>query len=234
MPVANAGEDKSIPYGTYTFLSGSVAGGTNNYFYSWTPVDKLINANIQYPQTTNLVATTLYSLTTTDLVTNCISENQANISVEVTGGPLAVDPAATPAWICKGDTTQLHASAGGGNVGFYVYSWVSDPAGFTSTEANPFVHPVQNTTYTLSVSDGFNSTVGSAIVSIYPQPMIYLGPPDTTICIYDTLVIDAGNAGSDYLWSNGATSRSITVSTTEVQFLTVVALSLTLCVPSLR
>jgi hypothetical protein len=211
LPVANAGEDKSIPFGTYTFLNGSVDGGTSNYFYSWEPANKLINPNVQFPQTRNLTTTTVYSLTVTDLVTNCVSGNQANVSIEVTGGALNANPVATPDWICRGDTTQLYASAGGGNVGFYEYNWISDPAGFTSQEKDPFVYPVENTIYHVTVFDGFNSAEGNTTVSLYPEPFIHLGPPDTSLCLYDTIMLDAGNPGCSYLWSNGATTKTILV-----------------------
>ena len=218
LPVANAGTDASIPFGTYIFLSGSVTGGNSNYFYSWTPSDKLVNANIQSPQTTKLEATTIYSLVVTDLVTHCVSGNQANVTVEVTGGPLSANPVATPDWICKGDTAQLHALAGGGNVGFYQYSWESNPSGFQSADPDPFVHPVTNTSYTVTVNDGFNSIAGTTTVSIYPQPVIHLGPPDSTVCIYENVKLDAGNPGSTYLWSNGEITQSINISATGIVY----------------
>jgi hypothetical protein len=211
LPAANAGEDKSIPFGTYTFLDGSVDGGSSTYFYSWSPIGKLLNPNVQFPQTKNLTSTTVFSLVVTDLITNCVSDNQANVSINVTGGALNTNPVATPSWICPGDTTQLYASAGGGNEGFYQYTWASNPPGFTSSLENPYVNPTENTTFTVTVFDGFNTVEGATIVSIYPQPEIYLGPADTTICIYDSLTLDAGNPGADFLWSNGAINQAITV-----------------------
>jgi len=217
-PLANAGINTSIPYGTYTFLNGSVTGGTSNYFYSWSPAGMLVNANVQNPQTANLTATTVYSLTVTDLVTNCVSENQENVTVDVTGGALTANPVATPDWICLGDTVQLYAAAGGGNVGFYEYTWSSDPAGFTSTDPNPIAVPVIHTTYTVSVFDGYNTAYGSTVASIYPQPEIYLGPPDTNVCIYDTVTLDAQNAGASFLWSNGANTQTIQVNTTGIGY----------------
>jgi hypothetical protein len=216
LPVANAGTDKSIPYGTYTFLNGTVLNGTSNYYYSWSPADKLINAGIQNPQTVNLTSTTVYSLVTTDLATNCVSTNAANVSVEVTGGPLNVNPVATPTSICRGDSTRLHASAGGGNVGYYQYLWSSVPPGFTSTDADPLVNPVINTTYHVTVNDQYNTTQGSTMVSIYAEPVIHLGPNDTTVCIYDTLQLDAKNPGSTYLWSNGSVTQQISFGTTGI------------------
>ena len=216
LPVADAGIGKTIPYGTYTFLHGAVSGGASNYFYSWNPADKLINAGVQNPQTTNLNSTTIYSLVVTDLNTNCISNNAANVSIEVSGGPLNVNPQAIPQSICKGDTTQLHAAAGGGNIGFYEYSWSSNPPGFTSTEAEPFIHPLQNTTYMVTVTDQFNNVQGNTTVSIYPDPLIRLGPQDTTVCIFDTVILDAKNPGASYLWSTGETTRTIWFVTTGI------------------
>jgi len=209
LPEASAGTNKSIPYGTYTFLSGSVLNGNSSYYYSWSPASKLINAGIQNPQSTNLTSTTIYTLVATDLLTNCVSNNDANVAVEVTGGPLNVNPVATPSSICRGDTTRLHASAGGGNVGSYQYEWTSTPAGFTSTESDPLVNPVVNTSYNVSVTDQYNTITGNTTVSIYPEPLIRLGPVDTTVCAYDTIMLDAGNPGSSYLWSNGASTRQI-------------------------
>jgi Secretion system C-terminal sorting domain len=216
LPVADAGTSRSIPYGTYIYLSGNVTGGTSNYFYSWSPADQLVNPNIQNPQTLKLTATTIYSLIVTDMVTNCVSDNQANVTIEVTGGALNVNPAATPAWICKGDTTQLHALAGGGNVGFYQYTWGSDPPGFSSTDAEPFVNPIVNTMYTVNVWDGYNPASGSTTVSIYPEPYIHLGPADSSVCIYETVTLDAGNPGGTYLWSNGQSTQIISVTATGI------------------
>ncbi|MEI7723792.1 MAG: T9SS type A sorting domain-containing protein [Bacteroidota bacterium] len=216
LPVADAGVSKSIPNGTYTFLNGSVLNGNSSYYFSWSPADKLINAGVQNPQTLNLSATTVYSLIATDLVTNCVSNNPAHVSIEVTGPPLNVNPVATPGWICRGYSTRLYASAGGGNVGHYQYVWSSVPQGFNSTEPDPLVNPVINTTYNVTVNDEFNTTQGSTHVSIYAEPIIHLGPADTTVCIYDTLTLDAENNGSTYLWSNGATTRHISFGTTGI------------------
>jgi hypothetical protein len=218
LPVADAGVAQSIPYGTYTFLNGSALNGNNYMYYSWSPADKLINAGIQNPKTVNLTATTVYSLEVTDLMTNCVSTNPATVAVEVTGGPLNVNPVATPASICKGDTTRLHASAGGGNVGFYAYSWSSNPPGFTSTAPEPLVHPLVYTTYSVTVTDQFNNITGNTSVSIYPEPVIHLGPPDTTVCIYDTVKLNAGNPGSTYLWSNGSVDKEIWFGTTGIGY----------------
>ena len=209
LPVANAGPDVSISNGTYIFLNGSATGGSGSYSYTWSPADKLLNSNVQSPQTINLTNTVVYSLSVSDLGTGCLSNNVANVTVTVTGGSLNVTPVATPNWICLGDSAQLHASAGGGNVGNYTYTWGSNPPGFTSDIPDPIVWPDVNTTYSVTVNDGFNTTSGSTNVSIYPVPSIHLGPPDSTVCTLAIVRLNAGNPGSTYLWSNGETTQTI-------------------------
>jgi hypothetical protein len=212
LPIADAGPNKSIWYGTYIWLDGSATGGSV-FQYNWAPANKLVNANVQQPQTVPLNANQAYSLTVTDLETNCISNNSANVFVTVMGNALATSPVALPDMICKGDTTQVYAWATGGNQAEpYEYTWSSDPAGFYSTDSLIYVHPLVNTIYTVTVTDHTDTLVmGSAQVGIYPDPIIHLGPADTTICPKDTVTLDAGNPGSVYFWNTGATSRTIKV-----------------------
>jgi hypothetical protein len=54
-------------------------------------------------------------------------------------------------------------------------------------------------------------------LSVNPSPYLNLGP-DATVCVFDTLTLDAGNPGSTYLWSDGSTSQSIMVGITGIGF----------------
>jgi hypothetical protein len=98
------------------------------------------------------------------------------------------------------------------------------------------VTPQQTTTYYVTVSDGFNQVTGTVNVIVNPAPVVSLGPADTTVCIYDTLTLDAGNPGCSYYWSNGATTQSIHVETTgigyDVQTYTVRVINAFACVDS--
>lgn len=67
--------------------------------------------------------------------------------------PLAIQAIAMPDTICQGESSLLRAIASGGT-GQYTYSWTSNPAGFTSTLANPVVSPDTNTIYFVEVNDG--------------------------------------------------------------------------------
>lgn len=88
------------------------------------------------------------------------------------------------------------------------------------------------TTQTITVSNGNNYSVtvtdpnggcsasSSLFVGIYPVPVVNLGPGITQCGGQVTL--DAGNTGS-YVWSNGATTETITVATSGTYIVTVSA-----------
>ena len=48
-------------------------------------------------------------------------------------------------------------------------------------------------------------------ITIFPLPVVELGN-DTSVCHYHTIILDAGNSGSDYLWSTGETTQTIEAS----------------------
>jgi hypothetical protein len=215
-PLPDAGPDKIIPYGTSTTLQGSADDGSGFYSFHWEPANKLVNPNVQMPQTVNLDVTTLYNLTVTDAITGCVSSQTDDVKVTVTGNALSVNPVAQPDTICSGESVQLYSLAGGGS-GTYEYYWTSNPPGFTSTDENPFVSPAVTTVYNVSLTDGYTYVNGTATVTVHPSPYLELGP-DATVCVFDTLTLDAGNPGSSYIWSNGATDQVIKVATTGIGF----------------
>ncbi|MEI7726844.1 MAG: T9SS type A sorting domain-containing protein [Bacteroidota bacterium] len=233
-PIGNAGSGSSIPYGTNVTLNGSASGGSGNYSYYWTSAPPGFSSTSMNPLVTNLTVSTIFSLIVTDNYTGCIGV-PVHVTVSVTGSPLACNPVATPTILCKGESSQLHAMVGGGS-GTYTYSWTSTPPGFSSQIADPTVTPDETTNYYLSISDGFNTASGLVNVHVKPLPLILNWPADTTACIYEKVVLDAGNPGSFYYWSNGATTQSIEVVTTgigsDLQFYRVKVLNEYGCVDS--
>jgi hypothetical protein len=216
LPVAEAGENDTIWHGAYGYLYGSASQGTGSYTWSWEPVSKLINPYAQNPITVKLYETTLFRLTVTDNNTGCVSE-QDLVTVVVNGGPLAVTADVTDPMICRGTYTQLHALPSGGNPN-YTFSWSSIPAGFTSTEQNPYIYPTDNTSYVVEVFDGFNYFTSNMIsVTVSPPPAVNLGA-DMHVCPYDTIRLTANNPGMSYYWSNGSVESSIVVGTTGIGF----------------
>jgi hypothetical protein len=222
LPVTTAGSDQTIPYETPANLSGNATGGQSPYTFRWEPAIKVLNPDQATTATEYLTNTTGFTLTVTD-VHGCVSDDQ--MQVTVTGGPLNVNPVPEDSPICIGTTTRLHAMGEGG-AGNYTYTWSSNPAGFTSQDADPLVSPAVTTTYTVVISDGYNTHQGNVAVQVNPLPFINLIPSgshiiavDTIVtCIFDTITIDATNANVNYLWSNGATAPSIQTSTTGVGY----------------
>jgi hypothetical protein len=228
LPVPNAGADQIITYGTPTVLHGSVSQGTGPYSYEWEPSDKLISANVQNPTTFNLYESTLFTLHVTDLGTGCVCESDDAVTISLDGSALNASPQAEPNIICLGQPVQLYALAGGGTNN-YTYSWASNPPGFTSNTASPTVTPTANTVYYVTVNDGFNTAMGNVQVTVNPLPAINLLPESNPlveiissteigVCVFDSIVIDAGNPGASYLWSNGSTEQTISIQTSGISF----------------
>lgn len=67
-------------------------------------------------------------------------------------------------------------------------------------------------TYSVTATDPFGcSNVDSIAVTFNPAPIDVL--VDVVACATATVTLDAGNAGSSYLWNTGATTQTIVVST---------------------
>ncbi len=95
---------------------------------------------------------------------------------------LMVTPSADPSEVCPGESSQLMSNVEGGT-GTYTYSWTSDPAGFSSSDADPVVNPTEATIYMLEVSDGSNTTNGQVEVAVSPLPEMPAAPTgETELC----------------------------------------------------
>jgi len=223
-PQPNAGPGQTIPHGTTTMLSSQVSSGTAPFTYAWSPTDLVIAPTMPATPTHNIYSTQDFALKVTD-IKGCIARDTTRVSIQ--GGPLQANPIANEPFICLHESTRIKALPGGGS-NEYTYSWVSDPPGFTSTEAEPIVTPSVTTTYTVHINDGFNSTNGSVTVAVNPLPQINLIPDDLRvqkisateigICVYDTITLDAENPGANYHWSNGSTTQTIDILTSGISF----------------
>jgi len=85
---------------------------------------------------------------------------------------------------------------------------------------NPWISPnaTGNFTYTCLIDDEYNTAQGFVSLNVRPVPYVNFGSGDTLVCVYDTLVLDAGNPGAQYVWSNGSAERTISVTTTGIGF----------------
>jgi len=190
-PIADAGNDTTINYGTSTTLHAA-GGEFEVYAYHWSPEELLVDPDVQNPETVIMTQTTIFTVQVTNQMTFCTNSDE--VLVTITGGPLSINPLAHPSQNCLGNTTQLYSNAGGGS-GSYTYQWTCIPAGnpaWSSTAANPTVSPETSTLYFLSVDDGFTQVNDSVALQIFELPSAMLSGGDT-LCgenVYTTLQVD--------------------------------------------
>lgn len=135
---------------------------------------------------------------------------------------LAVAVTASPQSVCPGNTTMLQAFASGGTPP-YTYSWTSNPAGFTSTQASPVASPTVNTWYVCTVHDNVNAVKKDSVyVTILAAPATpgaitgNTAPCAGTSASYSIAPVPGANT---YTWGvpagafiqSGQTTTSITV-----------------------
>lgn len=192
-PVASATATNSVvQYGGTTQLHGS--GGTGSFTYHWEPANKVVNANIQNPETVGLTETTTFTVTVTQPQGNCNSTAQVIVSVQ--GSNMTASASASPSSICRGETTQLHAIAVGGNANNYTYLWSPSQSLSDPIIANPIAQPNQTTTYTCTVSDGYTTQNVTTTVTVnnpeHEDEYLTICPGDS-INFYGTYYSTAGN-----------------------------------------
>ncbi|MEI6574644.1 MAG: PKD-like domain-containing protein [Bacteroidota bacterium] len=206
-PLANANINQSIPYNTSTTLNGSLSMGLNPLTYSWSPAGQLINASVVNPQTTQLIAPTLYTLIVIDPVTGCVSPPD-DVLININGGPLTfMSMTATPSTICVNQSTTVNVTVSGGGSGIYSYTWGSIPAAYSNTTTVPSitVSPIANITYTVTVTDGNQSVNGSTLVTVNPRPNVIASPGSQAICSGQNTDIGlsstSGISGTSFSWT---------------------------------
>ncbi len=123
-------------------------------------------------------------------------------STIITVNPLPVPVIAGALAFCQGFNTTLDAGAGFSN-----YQWSG------GLGANPTITVNSANTYTVTVTDAngcTNNTSATTVVNPNPVPVI-AGTFST--CNGSTTTINAGAVYSNYVWSTGATTQSISVGT---------------------
>lgn len=110
--------------------------------------------------------------------------------------------------LCIGESSTLQAAVSGGTSP-YTYLWNT-----SGTQSSINVNPAVNTPYSVVVTDD-NGCVDSAnvLVSVYSYPVVSLGP-DTILCNLPPYVVNAGNPGAIYQWSNGANTQTLNINNT--------------------
>jgi len=187
------------PNGPTTFCSGNsvilTSGEASGNLWSTNATTSSISVN----------ASGTYTLT----VTNTCGTDNTDITVTVTPSTItAVITADGPTTFCPGEDVVLTSNQTSGNL----WSTGATTQSITVSTAG---------TYTLGVSNGCANALASQVVTVAGAPVASItanGP--TTFCSGGSVILTSNNTTGN-LWSTGATTQSITVSTAGNYVLTV-------------
>lgn len=163
-PNLNLGADQTICAKDSTTLTANITGGTAPYQFSW-------NIGNGQSQRVSPTSSTTYILTVTD-AKGCTDIDSVKVNVNA---PPMLTLSADDTSICAGDSTELTAVASNGKPP-YTYTWNQG----LSNAANQVVHPIQTTTYILTVTDANGCTaIDSIVIHVTSKPEITI---DSTFC----------------------------------------------------
>ena len=141
-------------------------------------------------------------------------------AVEMVTPPLIVNFTASTLSPCSGTSVNF-TDISGGNPTSWAWSF---PGGTpsSSTLQNPVnIHYNTPGTFNVSLTCSNGITTGSktktGFIVASTAPVVNLGK-DTTLCPWNTILLDAGNPGCTYLWSTGATTQTIVVDSTGIGY----------------
>lgn len=118
--------------------------------------------------------------------------------------PLSPSISASNASICSGQTTTLIAN------GASTYTWSGGTTG-----ANYSVSPLTNATYSVFGSDIYGCQgSASASITVNTTPTVSVSTTHSLICTGESVVLTVNTNATTYLWSNGSSASSISVTPT--------------------
>ncbi|MCX6310784.1 MAG: glycine-rich protein [Bacteroidetes bacterium] len=170
-------------------------GGAISYIW-----DNSVTDGVSFAPT----ATTTYMVTGTD-ASGCV--NTATTTITVNALPI-VTINSTAALVCLGNSVTLTG------VGASVYSWTNSVMDGVSFVPNSTI------TYTVTGTDANGcSNTATTTVTVNSNPIVNLGQ-NITQC-GGIVILDAGNVGSTYLWSDASNNQTLTVNSTGTYFVNV-------------
>lgn len=157
-----------------------------NCLYDWSDIgrgDSIREISATIPQSFRVTITN---------TSGCQKSGEINITVINTpAAELGADQTT-----CVNDPITLDPSSSAGNT--FLWSTTEVTQTISADEADRY--------YVTVTSPNGCSTIDSVDVFTNPLPIVDLGP-DVTICPEETLMLDAENSGSNYLWSNGTSGQ---------------------------
>ncbi len=179
LPTVDIGPDVSLCGATAHVLNAGNPGST----YAWTT-----GASVQQISVTSSGP---YGVTVTN-ANGCAASDQATVQFN----PLPVNNLQDET-ACMDSPPVLNAGNPGSS---YVWS---------TGDVTPSIQPATSGIYSVTVTTPQAcSATFSATVTLMPTLNVFLGN-DTSICAGNSVVLDAGNAGASFTWSNGSNGQTL-------------------------
>ncbi|NRB84818.1 MAG: T9SS type A sorting domain-containing protein, partial [Winogradskyella sp.] len=186
-PSITVSEDVFMIEGESTTLS---AFGGDNYLWSTGETSSSI--------TVSPTETTTYTVTSSGS-TGCSATQQITVTVE----PLFIAFAGEDRNVCENDTYEVELTANLGDS----YLWSTG-----ETTQSIVVSPLSTTTYTVTITSGFQEDIDDVTVYVDPNPNVVIMNGDYVNIMSGDFVTLSATGANSYEWNNGATQPNIAVS----------------------
>ncbi len=183
--------------------------------YSWSPAAGLSNPGITNP-TASPAGTTTYSLTASH---GACSAPTSSVTVTVAPGASAGPASGTPILCVNTPLTAInHTTSAATGIGSpsglppgVSASWASDVITISGTPTSPGVY-----NYSIPLISSCGSADATGTITVNPQPAapIITANGPLTFCSGGSVILSS-NYATGNLWSNGATTQSVTISGNE-------------------
>ena len=198
LPVANAGPDAAICFGSFTTLSANASSGAPPLSYHWS------NGVNMASQIIAPSSTTTYAVIVTD-ANSCTSQD--NVIITVFPHP-TVSIASTMPENCDQSNGGITITVSGGALP-YLYRWNTNPNQYTQN-----IYGLQQGVYMVTVTDNNNCTaVSTGAITSIPGPVIAGVISDETCAGsgngFIAVTVNGPTMPFTYHWSTGSNSQLI-------------------------
>ena len=193
LPVADAGEDVFLCYGTGTTLGGNDV--ESDLVFRWEGDEAVANPDLANPYV-EPVASSWYYLEVTD-GNDCVVEDSVFVEVN----PRIVVDAGPDRVYCFGETITIGGDpSASGSLLDYVYQWSPGEGLSNASVANPVVSAEEDQTYVLSVTSGDCEAETDTVRVVVQSPPEVEVSPTQSIGAGESVRLQA-SGGVTYRWS---------------------------------
>lgn len=193
LPVADAGEDVFLCYGTGTMLGGNDV--ESDLVFRWGGDEAVANPDLANPYV-EPVASSWYYLEVTD-GNDCVAEDSVFVEVN----PRVVVDAGPDRVYCLGEEMTIGGDpSASGSLLDYVYQWSPGDGLSNASVANPVVRAEEDRTYVLSVTSGNCEAETDTVRVVVQSPPEVEVSPTQSIGAGESVRLQA-SGGVDYRWS---------------------------------